>query len=214
MALFDGKLQWSDFGLSKNSPWLSSSWGDGKLSWRDFVANYAQDGIDAVSNLFKGDTSSDNPYDGLGIDDSFADDIRDQQQQAAAEQMEYQTNSAQKAMDFSAAEAEKNRNWQEYMSSTSYQRAVSDLKAAGLNPVLAAGGSSFGASTPSGSAAAGIAQTGSQAEVSEYNSGLAALEVYLKAITSVVNSASRVVSSGTFGNLMSSKGVGKIGFGD
>lgn len=54
------------------------------------------------------------------------------------------------AMNYNSAEALANRDWQEKMSSTSYQRAVEDMKKAGLNPILAF--SNGGASTPGGSA--------------------------------------------------------------
>lgn len=55
------------------------------------------------------------------------------------------------AKDFNAAEAEKNRTWQTEMSNTAWQRAIADMKAAGINPILAA--QQGGASTPGGSSA-------------------------------------------------------------
>lgn len=73
---------------------------------------------------------------------------------------EQKYNSAQAMIDrqFAASEAQKNRDWQERMSSTAYRRAAEDLRKAGFNPYVAAFGNQ--ASTPSGSA---LASSGARA---------------------------------------------------
>lgn len=53
-------------------------------------------------------------------------------------------------MRFNSYQAQLNRDFQERMSNTAYQRAMNDMRMAGLNPILAA--NLGGASTPSGSA--------------------------------------------------------------
>uniref|UniRef100_A0AAU8AXC8 DNA pilot protein n=1 Tax=Dulem virus 136 TaxID=3145613 RepID=A0AAU8AXC8_9VIRU len=69
-----------------------------------------------------------------------------------------------KAMQFNSAEAQKNRDWQQYMSNTAHQREVQDLKAAGLNPILSALNGN-GAAVTSGATASGVTSAGAKGDV-------------------------------------------------
>ena len=54
---------------------------------------------------------------------------------------------------FNAEQAQIQRDWQERMANTQYQRAVGDMEKAGLNPILAVTGGGVGTSVPGGATA-------------------------------------------------------------
>lgn len=58
-----------------------------------------------------------------------------------------------KVMAFNAAEAQKQRDWQEQMANTIYTRSVKNMREAGINPILAANMGLTGANVSSGATA-------------------------------------------------------------
>jgi hypothetical protein len=102
-------------------------------------------GASLLGNIFSSQTSAQNT----------------QAQIAAQQQMQMQTemfNAAQtqQAEQFSAGQADIQRQYETQMSNSAYQRAAQDMKAAGLNPMLA-GINQASASTPSVSSPSGQA---------------------------------------------------------
>lgn len=107
----------------------------------------------------------------------------------AQQQQDWSANQAAIANNFNAAEAAKNRDWQEYMSNTAHQREVKDLKAAGLNPVLSAMNGN-GAAVTSGAAANASLPSGASASASDPTQAIVGvLSAMLSAQTSIANTA-------------------------
>lgn len=107
------------------------------------------------------------------------------ERQAAQTAMEFEQSSADKAMKFSADQAEIERRWYEGLSNSAHQREVADLKAAGLNPILSA---NAGASSAATGVASGFSGSGHTSEVDTYNQTIG----LLGAVSGMFNSAARL----------------------
>ena len=116
--------------------------------------SFLKKAFDKYAGVMTGGIIGDDVY-GLGLGD-YVPGIGDKRAQENANKL-------------NIAEAQKTRDWQERMSSTAYQRAMDDMRMAGLNPMLAY--MQGGASSPSGAQA-------SVSPASATNIGSAALSAF------------------------------------
>lgn len=121
-----------------------------------------------AENYMSYNAADKNTASSLGIDPKYLDYLG----QGVKSDSQHQLVLDELARHFNSAEAQKQRDFEERMSNTSWQRAVADMEAAGLNPALAY--SQGGASTPTGSAASsgGAGKAGSSSGVGRLVGGM------------------------------------------
>ena len=143
------------------------------------------------------------------------------QEEYEARQKSWNESMWQKMADFNAEQAQLNREWQERMDNTKYQRAIKDMETAGLNPILAVtgggvsasglGGSSASVSAPSMSGATGAMSSGGllgadSASISNYSGQMEYMGGMLGLLSAAISGISSAMSAmggmGKFGEAL------------
>lgn len=126
----------------------------------------------------------------------------------------------QMQMDFNHNEAQLNRDWQQKMAETNYQRAVEDMKKAGINPILASGGVSVGSGGGSAASVGGTSMSPSsispmsgQAASGGLLNGLSASEGNYNGQMEYMGGILGLVAAGMAGLSSAFKSFGELGVG-
>lgn len=157
----------------------------------------------ALDRFAAGDDSNlSSGYSGIAATDNVAQAMKDYALSAAEEQ--------EKNRRYNAEQAKLARDWYADMSGTAYQRAVNDMKAAGLNPALMFG-SGQAAATAAGSAASYSVNPGDTAS-SMINSFASYGKYYAAMISAISGAVNGLLSNvaGFMGKYTPSRN--KIGF--
>ena len=141
-------------------------------------------------NQIFGSGTSDNPTLGDMVNNAFTGSL-DYARQKELMDYQYNLNSAAAAADraFNAAEAQKNRDYQERLSNTQYLRAAEQLKQLGINPAVLAG-SADSSALPAGSSSSSHSNSVSGASWSRSRSNaLSSIASLTRAVASIINVA-------------------------